>query len=300
MRAEVEIVSPAMAKEYLERKAVNRPVSDRAVDRYVRDMREENWQSNGQPIIFSSEGNLLDGQHRCLAVIKSQRSVAMLVVRGVAPKAFVTMDSGRGRSLHDVLAIEGYKYGREIQSIVRIAMHYVVGLRYTNSILTRADYEQFIQSHPYIATVGEIVSDKGTVPFSKGALGAVLFLGNENRAHDKEVSSFLQGFLSGEGLWKGDPRLTIREWLIARRRGPGTALTEELFGAFVRVWNPYATGKTLKIIRLEPKPTRKTLPIVGFSPHLYQDLPDLSGLLSEEKPRSNIKPEGPPPLEFPR
>lgn len=110
MKAAVEIITPHIAKEMLERMETNRPLSDTTAKRYARDMADGRWNNNGQGIVLSEDGTLLDGQHRLRAVLISQATLAMLVVRGVDKRTFITMDSGKTRTLSDVLAIQGYKY----------------------------------------------------------------------------------------------------------------------------------------------------------------------------------------------
>lgn len=303
MRAEVEMVSPAMAKEYLERAVPNRPIQDSTVPRYVRDMKEGKWQANGQGIVFNASGELLDGRHRCTAVLRAGVTLAMLVIRGVDSKAFVTMDSGRGRTINDVLAIEGVKNTAVVASGIRIAMNYIAGIRYNYGIFTRSDYEEFVRKHPYIQLAAEAAvnySAKG-IGLSRGSLAGVFFLANESSQYSSEVISFMEGLSSGIGLWKGDPRLTLRNWLLTRKTSIGAITTEEHFCAAVKVWNAFAQGKKLHNIRLLDKPTRETLPIVGFEPANYPEIPDLSGLAREEAElRTNLpKALATPPLVLP-
>ena len=304
MKAEVEIVSPAMAKEYLERALPNRPIQDSTVSRYVRDMLEDNWQANGQPIIFTSSGELLDGRHRCTAVLRSGKSVSMLVVRNVDRRAFVTMDSGRSRSITDVLAMEGIKNPSIVAASARVAMNYIAGVRYIYPLFTRADTEDFVRKHPYIKETSILLGQHHhtkLLGLSRGAVSAIFFLGNDSQTFTTEVASFMEGIVSGAGLWKGDPRLTFRNWLLGRRASIGRVTMEEHICVTIKVWNAFAQGKELSSIRMVDKPTRELLPIVGYAPDNYHEIPDLSRLAKEEEVRSNLpKDLATPPLEFPR
>lgn len=69
MKVQEEIITPETAKSWLLKNVHNRPLRDGLVTTYATDMANEQWQSNGESIKFSSEGELLDGQHRLAAVI---------------------------------------------------------------------------------------------------------------------------------------------------------------------------------------------------------------------------------------
>ena len=96
----VETITPAMAEEYLRhnehnpRKRPNRKV----IDSYAQDMKTGNWFINGEPIVFDANGDLKNGQHRLMAIIKANVPIEMLVVRGVDPR-ITTFDYGFVRSM---------------------------------------------------------------------------------------------------------------------------------------------------------------------------------------------------------
>lgn len=279
MQASVEIVSVAMAKEYLARALPNRPISETVVARYVADMADSLWINNGQPIVFSDAGELLDGQHRLSAIIKYGQPVSMMVVRGVPRQAFVTMDSGKPRKLPDVLGIEGYKYRFNLAACSRLCFNYIAGVAqsYTTS---RGVLERFIKQHPYMAEMVDRVSS-GSHKFPKTPLAAVLFLGNDSRRHDKAVNDFLQGIFFGENLWRGDARHTFREWhqhvvVADKHHSRSDAASLAMFGAIGRAWSAFASGRELMTIRNHYNATRETMELYGFDAALYSDVPDIA------------------------
>jgi len=58
-------------------------------------------------IAFGPDGTLLDGQHRLWAICMSGISVEMFVWRDVEPQSMMAIDSGKARSLADILNIAG-------------------------------------------------------------------------------------------------------------------------------------------------------------------------------------------------
>lgn len=84
----------------------NRKYSEPTVFRYTRAMAERRWEFTGEPIIFNGQ-KLMDGYHRCRAVVESGKGQWFVVVRGVPVKAFHHIDHGKSRSFRDTCFVEG-------------------------------------------------------------------------------------------------------------------------------------------------------------------------------------------------
>ena len=92
----LEWVTPNQAKKMLETNIVNRPISQAKVDQYARDMSNDNWNFSG-PLMFNTQGHLIDGQHRLTAQVKAGLKLKWLIVRNVPDEAQRTMDTGKTR-----------------------------------------------------------------------------------------------------------------------------------------------------------------------------------------------------------
>lgn len=283
MRAEVEIITPAYAKQLLAQNCPNRPLSKSTVNRYANDMTNDRWNNNGQGIVLTAEGKLLDGQHRMAAVLKAGIPVGMLVVRGVPEETFKTMDSGKARSLSDVLAIEGYVNTPLLAAVAVNSYRYACGA--ANYHASKAALEVFVRAHPYLVDASGLLRGKSS-KLPKTPIAAVVFLANEKRAYDAETVSFVEALLSGEGLFKGDPRLTLREWMI-NHKGLAGVFQQQTFAATARAWNAHVSGRELVQLRGLVSATFKSVPITGFDRTLYPDVPDVSAQV-EEKNRQNL------------
>lgn len=124
MNAEVRRVTPELAQQWLERRAINRRISPATVSRYAELIKSGRWILNGEAFKFNSQGFMTDGQHRCAAVIKANEPIQSLVVVGLADDAFETIDSGKGRSVPDALSIHGYKTPIVLAGILRLIYSY--------------------------------------------------------------------------------------------------------------------------------------------------------------------------------
>jgi hypothetical protein len=112
MKTEVMTVTPAMAEKWLAATTFrNRNVSSTVVFRYAADIAKGEWLLNGESIVLDDNGNVIDGQHRLRAIMKSGRSIQSVVVRGVSSETFHTIDIGKKRGHGDVLSIAGYSNG---------------------------------------------------------------------------------------------------------------------------------------------------------------------------------------------
>lgn len=270
MRASVEVITPTKAQLYLERNSSNRNVSWGNVEKYADEMRAGRWQLNGEAIIFDEAGNLLNGQHRLLAVIQSGQPLETLTVRGIEAEAFSTMDGGKPRSLADLLSIDGHKYEKTMAGIARYAYCYA-----TRGVLSQAtsrgELYDFARDRPYISEVAALTKTKAG-RFSSVPVASVAYLANDGREYDGKLDAFLTALGTGEGMRRGDPRLTLREWMIeaAQRRDKTSGVTS--FAAVARAWNAWAEGKSLTVIKNISGPTARSLPIIGYRQERYPDV----------------------------
>lgn len=121
MEIKKQTFTPKMAEELLKRNLGNRRFKQRTVDRYAQEMSNGRWMSDtGESIKISSSGNLLDGQHRLLAVIKAGISVDMYVCHGVPTEVFKVLDSGTPRTSSDSFHIKGIPHANILPSIITL------------------------------------------------------------------------------------------------------------------------------------------------------------------------------------
>lgn len=234
------------------------------------------WNTNGQGVIFSPDGDLLDGQHRLRAVVEAGVTVEMFVVRGVPKERFETMDTGRARTVGDVLGAQSYTNANNLAAIARLAWNYVAGAS-INYGPSKSALVAFVHANPFLQDItNKVVGARAPLPASP--LGSILFLGNAgSQSLLSEAEAFLEGIRTGENLKHGDARLTLREWFYAERaRDRGTVGADSAFAAIARSWNAFARGDDLKIIKKISNPNRANLPIFGFSPEHFSGVEDVA------------------------
>lgn len=116
--SETVSINPALANEWLVKNSNNRHLSEDLVVNYATEMEAGRWALNGESIKFDTSGRLIDGQHRLRAIVLYGKAVKSLVLRGVDPSAFDTLDTGKRRSAGDVLSIRGVKNANRIAGVL--------------------------------------------------------------------------------------------------------------------------------------------------------------------------------------
>ena len=96
-------LTPELAKKWLETMPdYQRTKKDLWVAEYAKDMEEGRWNEKiGDRIRFNKKGQMIDGQHRCLAVIESGVSIMVEVIEGLDDSAYPFIDKGHVRTVSD-------------------------------------------------------------------------------------------------------------------------------------------------------------------------------------------------------
>lgn len=93
-------LTPAKARQFLKRNKSNRKLRKGPIKRYARDMVAGRWHI-GEGLMFDTNDNMINGQHRCLAVIEANVTVPMTVMTGMPRKAATVIDQAVSRNTAD-------------------------------------------------------------------------------------------------------------------------------------------------------------------------------------------------------
>lgn len=108
MKTTIETITVEKAQKWLdENNTRNRNLSPKKINLYAEDMLNDRWTLSHQGIAFYQNGELADGQHRLAAVIKSGKTVKMMVTRGLPMKVGADIDRHRARNEADAIRIGG-------------------------------------------------------------------------------------------------------------------------------------------------------------------------------------------------
>jgi hypothetical protein len=101
------------------------------------------------PIRFTTDRELIDGQHWLQAIIEADMPMEMVCVFGLEPKAKHALDMGRKRSAGDVLALKGYSQSSRLSGAARQLIY--IKHNSPNGKVTNAEIEAIVEKHPKLA-----------------------------------------------------------------------------------------------------------------------------------------------------
>lgn len=96
-------VTPDMARKMLRHNNHNRPIRKELVLSYRKQIESGEFAYTGDSIRFDVNGNMIDGQHRCMAVEYANIPIICNVETGLPLSAYAKMDQGRRRTAGDML-----------------------------------------------------------------------------------------------------------------------------------------------------------------------------------------------------
>lgn len=253
---EFATITPDVAAALIANKAQNRPPNPRHVEVIANAIRNDEFEFNGESVIVDQNGKLIDGQHRCLAVIDAGQSIDVLMVRGIRNKAFATIDQAAKRTGGQVLGMDGIPDGNNVAAAVRLIEAYKRGVplwditqfRPSPAFIKERVQQVYGSMQPNLSLGAAIVNQIGG---SRSFYAAMHYLLAEK---DRERADKFFTLLShGEGLNGGDPVLALRNWLIACRVEKVRADNHkrQMFVAFVSAWNASRTGRQLRRIKTD-------------------------------------------------
>lgn len=204
MVSTTEDISPATAARYLEKNVINRPISERMVTDYAHDMELGRWVLTEESIAFDREGNLVQGQHRLSAIVKSGKTIKLRVTRN-APDILSIRDRGRQRRVGDFLQwsdhtiVEGDTKRIVAWLGILQLMRDKAAARYRVS-----SCQDILEEHePAVKWLTQTATSKVHAPIC----GALIFA---YPGHESHCETFLDLYISGAGLEKGSPVLALR------------------------------------------------------------------------------------------
>jgi hypothetical protein len=247
-------VTPEMAQIFLKYNTKNRKISNAVNLRYAQAMHAGHWKFNGEPIVFSDKGRLLDGQNRLKAVVRSGVTVPMMVIYGIEEETFRTMDQGSKRTTGQILQILNHKDGNTLAATLRLAYIYL----YIDETMVKFGTDS-IYNEVLLNLLVRYPRIKESVKKSRPARNLcsrtivafchfVFSLRNQ-----RDADLFIRQVATGEDLHAGDPALTLRNLLIKSKGETPPLSKRTLIALFFKAWNYFRNSKTIKNLRWSEK-----------------------------------------------
>lgn len=249
-------ITPEIAADFLSRNVKNRKVLNTVVSSYAAQMKRGEWQLTPQGVSFNEFNELIDGQHRMLAVIEANTDVDMFVFYNVPDAAFKVFDTGNKRTAAQIFQMDGIKNPSEITSGTK---RYLWMLKTKTNDLSKLHGNKSISNSGLLefyydnkALIDEVVF-KAKKYYRKSALypkSEIIAIYLYLHLHKKHSLSIIDGFFNqlfiGRNIVNNGIEL-LRSKLIQAALLKSHRLTNGSKIIFLKkVWNAFIEDKTLR------------------------------------------------------
>lgn len=207
-------VTPEMAEYFLTLNKINRPIRTGHIENLARQMDLGMWHWTDDAIRFDWDGNLIDGQHRCKAIIMHGQPVLCRVSYGIDPEAQKVMDSGAKRSASDALALDNYSNTKNLASCARIMIMEGMGksafsgnLEISNPEIVDLVEHKHPDLHRFIISPGRL--PRG---FAVSTISYINYIGNVALGEHDKTDRFIEILCHGSD--KNHPARGFRERVL--------------------------------------------------------------------------------------
>jgi hypothetical protein len=261
--SEVVEMTPDLARRLLETNDGNRPLKQGLVDRIEHDIRSDQFQLNGEPIIVSIDGRLNDGQHRLLAIIAADKTVSVFVAFGVPRESRFTVDMGDVRTTSNLLSMQSVTHPTPASIVAKNLFAF-------RNAISHAQQKQGIGKQDVI---GEFSRHRAAIEaaiesFSKDSfvratrclapVAAAYVIISNTGVPTVDREAFFTKLVVGANLDPDSPILHLRGKLLERQDYEARR-TEARLELILRYWNAWAANAPVSTIRMHgrfPKPAR--------------------------------------------
>jgi hypothetical protein len=249
LSTEVVVVTPTIAKAWLDMNTRNRKPSSVIVGAYARDMKAGRWMLTADPIRFDTKGNLIDGQHRLLACIQSESHFPSLVAYGLPAEAQDFIDCGKRRSVADMLSLNGHHNTLILTSLLRWLVALKKGLPSSRTVsLTHTEAAELLQKHP--RTHASVRQASGVLGVPASIVACIHYVGTNFLDKADRADAFVEVLKTGIPDYSGDPVHMLRERILKLRTTRDILRKDDIGPAGCHVWNLFAAKKKVQILRL--------------------------------------------------
>lgn len=263
----------------------NRTVSVEYVQTYAKRMLNGQWLMHNQGVGVDVNGVLVDGQKRLLAFVlacegivdagekiitlpemkpEPELTIPIQITWNLPSESKYVVDKGEFRTIAHELGMAGEVQATLTAATAKLVILYDRGVDHTKWARTKVEVGEILEKlteEPELRDAVRMGVQAGNLVISSAA-GAGVHIAL--RAYPgAPMHDFLVGLKTGEGLFKGDPRLELREYLRRRNevvRGQKRKADSAFHLAlFLKAWNAFCQGKKTGVVRFKddeafPKP----------------------------------------------
>lgn len=255
------IVTPELARKWLDTQINNRNIQRHAMLGYRTDMKNGLWSFTGDPVRFDTFGHLIDGQNRLEAmagITVPNFALPFVVQTGLPPEAQERMDQGARRTAGQQLQLKGIPSGASLAAAVRFGWRWErnelfggVRSQEQGTAVTNSQVASWIDEHRpralrslddlhYIRQVG-----------LRTSVGLAFSLRMATADLAPEVSEMFREMYELTNLPAGSPTLAFSKRLARVRASQDLSLSDvDHLGFLIYTWNAWCnSGRRTKLQR---------------------------------------------------
>ncbi|WP_406285932.1 hypothetical protein [Streptomyces sp. NBC_00209] len=215
------LVTPQLAREWLKRNVKhNRPISTAKVKQWRKAIDEGRWKLTHQGIAFDPDDNLIDGQHRLMAIAAGDIPIWLPVFYDVPAECFAVLDVNYHRSAANSLSIAGHKNTATLAATIKLVAAYDANsFSSSSSSMTNEEHLALVKEMPGIeeaTNFGLRLWKAIQITPSAAAASAHITRRERTDLSDAQWGSWEEGLITGAMLPGNDPRLNLREAMKKR------------------------------------------------------------------------------------
>ncbi|MFG6573528.1 hypothetical protein ACGYLO_18190 [Sulfitobacter sp. 1A13353] len=241
---EVRSITPDCAALILSANPSNEEVDRQAVKTYTDAMTARAWIYNAQPILFDTEGKLLDGRKRLMASVISGESFRTLIVNGIQRDTVHTIDQHRRRSYAGVLEARGIKHaGSLIRTMAKLIRIERGTFGKPDSPASWARYDQVLELNPGIMDAVEMSEMTRGCPLHSTARPVVAFMALQSGKGQLALDLF-KAMIDHALLEAGHPAKELALQLAHDRQQGMKPVVDEMIVMGIQALNDLDSGTT--------------------------------------------------------
>jgi hypothetical protein len=266
LRISLETITPVRAEYFLAKNRNNRGVKEQNIRKLESDLLSGNFKTTHQGIAFDWNDNLIDGQHRLMAIARSGVTAKMYVTYNCNPENFKLIDSGSARTASDTLKSLGAQWYSSSAAGIRLILwaHDCYDIRakvvdkklYKRYRTTNAETAAFYHAHQGdisdCAHIASVVSSHNPA-LMRSSLIAFLYLAKKKHGTTAIAHEFIERVAHGANLHPKSVELALSKFINVKPSD--VALQnykkgEFMLVAYIKAFNKYLNGDSMVQFRV--------------------------------------------------
>lgn len=255
LTARVVKLDKALAEKWLARLIPGqRTLKNQNLQRLINAVEEGFWELNGETIILSREGNLIQGRHRCETVIRTGIPILTVVLWGIPESAYLTLDNGSKRTGGDALAYVNAPNYTCASATTTLLIRFMMDPSMATSVSRCTlkiqqvynDYKAQIDASVKVANALDRKLNAFTP--ATAAFAHLLF----SQVNPEAADAFFESLRTGSNLTEKSPVMVLRDYALKHR---GRLEPRKQVALLINAWNAYRKGaKSVKLAVIEWSP----------------------------------------------